>query len=66
MVTRDIPPYAIAVGVPAKVVKYRFPESVINALLELKWWTLDPITIQSLPYKDINECIKKLNEIRGK
>ena len=38
VVVDDIPPYAIAVGVPAKVVKYRFNESTIKALLEKQWW----------------------------
>ena len=38
VVTKDIPPYAIAVGVPAKIVKYRFEQEVINRLLEIKWW----------------------------
>lgn len=38
VVTKDIPPYAIAVGVPAKVVKYRFDEITIRGLLEKQWW----------------------------
>lgn len=38
VVVGDIPPYAIAVGVPAKVVKYRFDEATIKALLEKQWW----------------------------
>ena len=38
VVVRDIPPYAIAVGVPAKVVKYRFDEDKIKTLLEKQWW----------------------------
>ncbi len=38
VVTKSIPPYAIVAGVPAKVIKYRFDESVINRLLALKWW----------------------------
>lgn len=38
VVVDDIPPYAIAVGVPAKVVKYRFTPEQIVALLERKWW----------------------------
>ncbi len=38
VVTQDIPPYAIAVGVPAKVVKYRFDEATIQKLLEKSWW----------------------------
>lgn len=38
VVVDDIPPYAIAVGTPAKVVKYRFDEKTIEALLEKQWW----------------------------
>lgn len=38
IVVDDIPPYAIAVGVPAKVVKYRFDEQTIGALLNKQWW----------------------------
>lgn len=38
VVVHDIPPYAIAVGVPAKVVKYRFNKETINRLLEKEWW----------------------------
>ena len=33
-----IPPYAIAVGVPAKVMRYRFDENTVKALLEKQWW----------------------------
>jgi len=38
VVTKDIPPYAIAVGVPAKVIKYRFSDEEIQLLLNAKWW----------------------------
>jgi acetyltransferase-like isoleucine patch superfamily enzyme len=38
VVTKDIPSYAIAGGVPAKVVKYRFSEDEIKILLKIKWW----------------------------
>lgn len=40
VVTKDIPPYAIAGGVPAKVIKYRFSPEIIARLLEIKWWNL--------------------------
>lgn len=40
VVTKDIPPYAIAVGTPAKVIRYRFSEEKIAYLLSLKWWDL--------------------------
>lgn len=41
LVTRDIPPYAIAVGTPAKVIKYRFSPEQIEKLLAVKWWDKD-------------------------
>ena len=41
LVTRDVPPYAIAMGSPAKVVKYRFDEDTIEKLLEIRWWDFE-------------------------
>jgi acetyltransferase-like isoleucine patch superfamily enzyme len=38
VVARDVAPYSIVAGVPARHIKYRFPEHVRDALLELKWW----------------------------
>lgn len=38
VVLKEIPPYAIAVGVPAKIIKYRFKEKEINEFLNIKWW----------------------------
>ena len=37
-VTHDVPAYAIVVGVPAKVIKYRFSPEIIEKLLQIKWW----------------------------
>lgn len=41
VVTKDIPPYAICGGVPAKIINYRFKEQDISRLIELKWWNMD-------------------------
>jgi phosphonate metabolism protein (transferase hexapeptide repeat family) len=38
VVTKDIPPFAIAVGNPARVIRFRFPEQIRAALLEIAWW----------------------------
>lgn len=39
VVTKDIPPYAIAVGIPAKIIRYRFDEETVSELLKSRWWT---------------------------
>lgn len=38
VVTKDVPPYAIVGGNPAKLIRKRFSESIIKELLELQWW----------------------------
>lgn len=40
VVTKDVPPYAIVAGVPAKILRYRFSPEIIERLLEIKWWNL--------------------------
>lgn len=38
VVSKDIPPYTIAAGVPAKPIRKRFSQDTIRSLLEIKWW----------------------------
>jgi acetyltransferase-like isoleucine patch superfamily enzyme len=40
IVTKDVPPYAIVVGAPARLLRYRFDEGLINRLLASKWWEM--------------------------
>ena len=38
IVTKDVPPYSVVGGVPAKHIKFRFSDEIINFLLKIKWW----------------------------
>lgn len=58
VVTKDVPDYAIVVGVPAKVIKYRFSPEIIEQLLLLKWWDLNPELIK----KNISVWQGKFNQ----
>ena len=40
VVTKDVPPYAIVAGVPAKIIKYRFESSIIDRLQKSEWWNM--------------------------
>lgn len=46
VVTKNVPPYSIAGGIPAKIIGYRFTDDQINHLLEIKWWNKDETWIK--------------------
>lgn len=63
VVTKDIPPFTIVAGNPAKIIRMRFDELTIDKLLEIKWWEwpIDKITknIEIIVASDIN-ALKKI------
>jgi acetyltransferase-like isoleucine patch superfamily enzyme len=62
VVTKDIPPYAIALGIPAKVVKYRFDETTIKSLLEKQWWNGTDEDLQQVEkyFWDVEDFLKEM------
>lgn len=62
IVTKDVPPYAIVAGNPARLLRHRFDDETIRALLELEWWNRDFAALRSLPFNDIAACIRVLRE----
>ena len=65
VVTKDIPPYAVAVGVPAKVVKYRFDEDTIKNLLEQQWWngTEEDLQIVERNFWNVEAFLRELDKV---
>jgi hypothetical protein len=51
LVLNDVPPYAIVVGQPGRILRYRFPEPLIERFLEARWWRYEPKVISTLPAK---------------
>lgn len=60
IITKDVPPYAVVVGAN-KIIKYRFPQEIIDKLLIMKWWTWDDEKIRE-SYGLFNDPIKFIDK----
>lgn len=65
VVSKDIPDYAIAVGSPINIIKYRFNENQIAALKRIQWWNFNEEKLQDVEkmFFDVDEFIKKYDVI---
>ncbi len=61
IVTKDVPPYAVVGGVPAKVIKYRFDKKQISELKEIKWWNwpVEKVLERRDEFSNIDSFIEK-------
>lgn len=70
VVTKDVEPYTVVGGNPARVIRKRFDEKLINLLLELKWWDFEPEKItELLPLlcnNDLEFVYRELSKIKSK
>lgn len=60
VVTKNVEPYAIVGGVPAKLIRYRFDEELRKRFSEVKWWQYAPWQLKAIPFNDPTAA---LNEI---
>jgi len=60
VVVKDVPPYAIVGGVPAKVIRYRFDEATIERLLRVRWWRFSPAQLEGVPTTDVQAALDEI------
>ena len=67
VVSKDIPPYAIAVGSPIKIIGYRFEDEIIRKLLEIKWWNFNDCNLELVEkyFWDVDLFIEKCKKINN-
>lgn len=66
IVTKDVPPYSIVGGCPAKIIRFRFEDSIIEKLLQLQWWNYPASTFAHLKFSQVNDFIEKFHDAAEK
>jgi acetyltransferase-like isoleucine patch superfamily enzyme len=66
VVTKDVPPYAVVAGSPARVVKMRFPEAQVQALRASGWWDFAPWQLKGAVVDDIDAFTAHVQALRDK
>jgi len=66
VVTKDVPAYAIVVGNPAKVLRYRYEEQEIEWLKKLQWWNFSRKKLKMIIQKDAFDDFNTFKKILGK
>lgn len=65
VVTRDVPPYAVVVGNPGRVVRHRFPPELVSRLLEVQWWRHAFTDLDALDIRDVVGMLDAIVERRS-
>lgn len=63
VVVKDVPPYAIVGGNPARVIRMRIPETAAARLQELMWWRFAPWQLGDAPYNEIENLVPYLDDL---
>ena len=64
VVTKDLDDYGIYAGVPAKLIRYRFPNETIEKLRIIKWWNFSEISLMrhAEDFESIDDFLKKIEQ----
>lgn len=63
LVLKDVPPYAVVAGSPARILRYRFPEPLIERLLALAWWRYAPDVLQAVDITNPERFVDELPRV---
>lgn len=66
VVTKNVEAFSIVVGNPARTIKKRFEDKIIEKLLALKWWNLSISDMKTCDFKDIKKAIDFIEKIKEK
>ena len=66
VVVKDVPPYAIVGGNPAKVLRYRFSTDQISKLLQSQWWQYHFVDIQNLDIENIDDFLEQIKALQSR
>jgi acetyltransferase-like isoleucine patch superfamily enzyme len=66
IVTKDIPPYAVVIGCPGRVVRQRFPQEIAERLFASRWWDLDDKVLERLApfFADPAQFLDRLDAVK--
>ena len=64
VVTKDVPPYAIVGGVPAKLIRYRFDEETIRRLESSEWWKYDLRSVGNVDFSDVGAALDAIERAK--
>jgi virginiamycin A acetyltransferase len=61
-VTKDVPPYCVVGGNPARIIRKRYTDDIIEKMLQIKWWDWEDDKIKEHNYLFINGSIKEFTD----
>ncbi len=63
VVTHDVAPYAVVAGSPARVIRMRFEDRIVERLLQTKWWRFRLADFGSIDYTDVESAMNRIEDM---
>jgi len=66
VVTKNVAPFSIVAGNPARLIRMRYPDVVIESLLRVKWWNYEISALDGIDFSDLSDVLEKVSKLGGK